>query len=283
MSVGVRLDRAGALLVDTWLPYVRGTGSLSIPVLMYHSVSDDPEPGVHPYYRLTISPARFAEQMRWLADHEYTVVSLESAVEASLTGRVVDRPVVVTFDDGFADFLDHAWPVLESLGFVATVFLPTAFIGDARRRFKERECLTWPEVLDLSTRGVAFGSHTVTHRVLTDLPWPDVCAELRQSRAQIEAVLSKPVTSFAYPYAFPQEKRDYVSRFRRELQNQNYRAGVTTAIGRFDVGDDPLCIRRLPVNEADDLSLFRAKLAGAYDWVGTVQSAWKSRRAMRAR
>ena len=283
MSVGVRLDRAGALLADTWLPYVRGAGSPSIPVLMYHSVSDGEEANVHPYYRLTTSPARFAEHMRWLADHEYTVVSLDSAVEATLDRRIVDRSVVVTFDDGFADFLDHAWPVLESLGFVATVFLPTSFIGDARRRFKERECLTWSEVFDLSTRGVAFGSHTVTHPVLTDLPWPDVCAELRQSRAQIEAVLSRPVTSFAYPYAFPQENRHYVSRFRAELQNQNYRASVTTAIGRFGVGDDPLCIKRLPMNEADDVPLFRAKLAGAYDWVGTVQSAWKSRRAVLAR
>ena len=279
MSLDVRLDRAGALLVDAWRRSVRKTAAPSLPVLMYHSISREPEPGVHPYYRLSTSPSRFAEHMTWLAEHGYKTLSLDAAAEASRKGRIIERSVVVTFDDGFADFLDHAWPALEPLGFVATVFLPTSFIGSTRRRFKERECLTWSEVLDLSARGVDFGSHTVTHPVLTELPWPDVCGELQQSRMQIEQVLSKPVTSFAYPYAFPQGNRDYVSRFRSELQRQNYRVGVTTAVGRFGVADDPLCIKRLPVNDADDIPLFRAKLAGAYDWIGTIQSAWKRRRA----
>ena len=278
----MRLDRTGALLLNGWLP--RGSSfKTALPVLMYHSVSDDPEPGIHPYYRLATSPTRFAEQMGWLAESGYRVLSLDAALEAHQGPKQVERSVVVTFDDGYVDFIEHAWPVLESHGFSASVFLPTAYIGDTRCCFKGRECLTWAEVRELNARGVAFGSHTVNHPVLTQLSWQDVCAELHQSREQIEARLGGAVISFAYPFAFPQENGDFVSRFCRQLRLENYKAGVTTIVGRFGVGDDPLCMKRLPVNEGDDIALFRAKLAGAYDWVGDLQSAWKRGRAAWAR
>lgn len=274
----MRIDRTGALLLDGLSP--RGPSIESaLPVLMYHSVSDDPEPGVHPYYRIATSPARFAQQMQWLAEHSYTALSLDTALDARFGSRTFERSVVVTFDDGYVDFLEHAWPLIESHGFSATVFLPTAYIGDARCRFKGKECLTWSEVRDLSKRGVTFGSHTVSHPVITQLPWQDVCTELRQSREEIETRLGAPVTSFAYPFAFPQEDGDFVSRFCRQLRLENYTAAVTTVVGRFGASDDPLCMKRLPVNEGDDIPLFRAKLAGAYDWVGDVQSAWKRTRA----
>jgi peptidoglycan/xylan/chitin deacetylase (PgdA/CDA1 family) len=165
---------------------------------------------------------------------------------------------------------------MERHRFGASVFLPTSFIGEStRQRFKGRECLTWPEVRDLGRRGVSFGSHTATHAVLHGLPWPQVRTELRHSREAMERATGVPVTTFAYPYAFPQQDRVFVARFCGELREQGYRACVTTVIGRHAPGDDPLRVKRLPVNEADDVRLFSAKLAGAYDWVGALQAAWK--------
>ena len=242
---------------------------------MYHSVSRHAEDGVAPYYRLSTSPARFREHMRLLADGGYTVTSLAQAIETTRLGRSRKPHVVVTFDDGYLDFLTEAWPVLEALSFTATVFLPTAFIGRQRLGFKGRECLTWSEVRDLSHRGVSFGSHTVTHPVLHGLPWSEVRSELRESRERIEQALGSRVTTFAYPFAFPQHDRGFVSRFCEELHEQGYRASVTTAIGRLAPGGDPLRIKRLPVNDSDDPRLLAAKLAGAYDWLGVLQSAWK--------
>jgi len=243
---------------------------------MYHSISGDDERGVRSYFRLTTSPARFQEHLRLLADHGFTATSLERALDAPPPGEGRMRNVVLTFDDGYADFLEHAWPTLEAFSFTASVFLPTAFIGEtARQTFKGRECLTWPEVRGLSRRGVSFGSHTVSHPALRGLPWPDVRTELRASRDRIEWELGAPVTTFAYPFAFPTNDRDFVSRFCLELRDQGYRANVTTMIGRLSSGDDLLQVKRLPVNDADDRHLFLAKLAGAYDWVGTLQSAWK--------
>ena len=88
---------------------------------------------------------------------------------------------------------------------------------------------------------------------------------------RIENEVQSPVPMFAYPYAFPQEDRDFVNRFRHELLSQGYCGAVTTVIGRMRPGSDPLCLKRLPVSEADDELLLISKLAGAYDWVGGLQ------------
>jgi len=246
---------------------------------MYHSVSDSDETAVQPYYRLATSPDRFREQMQLLAECDCAVTGLEQGIDTAHHGNGQRRQVIVTFDDGYLDFLTHAWPILEEFSFTASVFLPTAFIGETtRRRFKGRECLTWPEVRDLNRGGVSFGSHTVSHAVLYGMPWSQVRAELRESREQIERVLDAPATTFAYPYAFPQNDRDFVARFCLELHEAGYLTTVTTMIGRHAPGDDPLRVRRLPVNDTDDRRLFSAKLAGAYDWVGALQAAWKRAR-----
>jgi peptidoglycan/xylan/chitin deacetylase (PgdA/CDA1 family) len=248
----------------------------AVPILMYHSISEDPEPGVSPYYRLATSPARFRDHMRWLREDGYSVVGLSEAVRRVSTSPARDaRFAVVTFDDGFRDFLTHAVPTLLDFGYKATMFLPTAFIGQARLSFKGRECLTWAEVRELQKWGMSFGAHTVTHPVLSRQPWSDVQHELRESRARIEAELHTAAESFAYPFAFPQEDRAFVSRLRQVLAEQGYAAGVTTMIGRACRRADPLCLPRVPVNDCDDRQLLLAKLAGAYDWAGTIQGAFR--------
>lgn len=255
-----------------------------IPILMYHSVAEDAEPGVSPYYRLTTTPARFASHMHWLRRKGYTVVDLETAVHRSSTKSANgDRLVVVTFDDGFLDFKTGAWPVLFELGFTATVFLPTSFIGRERRSFKGRPCLTWSEVRELHGLGVQFGSHTVTHPKLYDLSWSAIRSELVDSRVALEQELTAPVRTFAYPYAFPQEDAEFARRFNEELAQAGYVTGVTTAIGRMTASSDPLLLRRLPVNDCDDERLFAAKMAGAYDWVGRVQFATRQVKRWRVR
>lgn len=260
LSVFRPLNRAGL-----------GDGDQSVPVLMYHSVSDDPETGVNPYYRLATSPRRFAEQMQWLKNSGCVGVSLEEALAFRANGKAGARPVAITFDDGFRDFHTGAWPVLQRHGFSATMYLPTAFIGSQRKSFRGRECLTWNEVRELRRQGIRFGSHTVNHPKLHELPWKTIANELAGSKQAIEQELGEAVASFAYPFAFPQEDRSFTKMLGELLQGQGYRHCVTTVIGRVQPDDDLFCVKRLPANSDDDEALFIAKLAGAYDWLGSAQ------------
>jgi len=269
----VQLDRLGTVFVTRpLLDAGLFRPKAAIPVLMYHSVSDDPEPGVPPYYRLATSPKRFRQQMRWLHDNGFTVLDLSDAVRRLQRGGPCgDRLVVLTFDDGFQDVLINAWPAMAEFGFTARVFLPTAFIDDERRSFKGRACLTWREVRALSAQGISFGTHTVNHPTLYELPWSELQRELKESRGHLEGQLQLPVDSFAYPYAFPQEDGHFVARLKSELVAGGYRIAATTMVGRATPASDDFFLRRLPVNEADDEPLFLAKLLGGYDWVGGIQ------------
>jgi peptidoglycan/xylan/chitin deacetylase (PgdA/CDA1 family) len=172
------------------------------------------------------------------------------------------------------------------------MYLPTAFIGSAprpsdgkgitgdglvtRHAFHGKECLTWNEIQELHRAGIEFGSHTVHHPELVGLPWSDVKLEIQNSKLEIEAHLGVPCAMFAYPYAFPQTRRDFVGRLKDLLMTGGYETCVTTQIGRHKPGADPLQIRRLPVNSDDDYKLFQAKLEGGYDWLANAQGVVKT-------
>lgn len=260
-----------------------------LPILMYHSISDDPEPGVSGYYRLNTPPTLFRDHLKIIRDEGFTAMDLTTAWSEFLertsdpmaTPRTASRNLVaLTFDDGYRDFLTNAWPALEECGYTATMFLPTAFIGREPRAFKNRACLTWEEIRGLRQKGVEFGSHTVSHPKLCELDQASLELELGESRRTIEQELGEPVATFAHPYAFPYSDGAYVHRFREALHDSGYHLGVTTSLGRARPGDDRLLLKRLPVNGADDAALFRAKLHGAYDWLAKPQALFKRARSV---
>jgi len=255
----------------------------SLPILMYHSISDAAEPGFSPYYKVCTSPQRFADQMKWLAEKGWRGVTLSEGLQLlrqpSLAGG---RPVAITFDDGFRDFHTAAFPALQKYGFSATVYVPTGFIDEERKSFISRECLTWSEVRQLHRAGIEFGSHTVNHPQLVGEPWPKVERELIDSYLALEQRLGEPVRSFAYPYAFPQASTDFVRRFNQLLQQAGYESCVTTMVGRARPGDDRLQLPRLPVNSEDDRPLLDAKLRGTYDWIALAQRTFKMLKRLRS-
>jgi peptidoglycan/xylan/chitin deacetylase (PgdA/CDA1 family) len=262
---------------------------------MYHSISDGKENGINPYYRTITSPKVFAMQMRFLSENGYVVIGLPEALRLlsdssgpcqstdhqsnqsktlhftqgtkSLTQPI--NYVVLTFDDGYRDFLTDAFPILQRYGFTATVFLSTGYVGNSS--FKERECLSWAEVKDLKKQGIDFGSHTISHPQLSNLNRRDIEREIVESKRAIETKIGRAVDSFSYPYRFPEESGAFRRVLKEIMGDAGYTYGVTTVIGRASGGQDPFFMPRLPVNASDDAMLFRAKLDGHYDWVHIPQ------------
>lgn len=268
----VRLDRVATLYLAKPLRF-GGSRIRHLPILMYHSVSNAREDGIAPYYRTVTDPEIFRLQMRALKANGWRGVTLKDGLDW-LRGRTDwENVVAITFDDGFEDFYTTASPALREVGFAATMYLATAFIGG---KFKDRRCMSWDQVRELHRHGMEFGSHTVNHPKLWDLDWPEIGAELRDSKCAIEDSLGIPSTSFAYPYAFPQRDREFAKRFRNELSQAGYVNCVTTAIGRVTAADDIFALKRLPANSCDDAALLHAKLEGAYDWLAWAQNAVKT-------
>jgi peptidoglycan/xylan/chitin deacetylase (PgdA/CDA1 family) len=271
-----RLDRFASLHVFHPLQKARAFRNAFIPILMYHSVSADRDEHSVPYYQTTTSGRRFVEHMQFLHENGYSTIRLNE-IGDHLRERlaVENRVIAITFDDGFEDFYTTAFPVLQQYGFSATMFLPTSYIGNSARQFKDKSCLTWDQVRELRKVGVVFGSHTVTHPQLHVADAALQKRELQESKDTIEQALGAAVHSFSYPYAFPEQDQAFARRLRETLSECGYTNGVSTIVGRAGPGDDCFFLKRLPINDADDEALFRAKLEGGYDWLHRVQYASK--------
>jgi peptidoglycan/xylan/chitin deacetylase (PgdA/CDA1 family) len=279
----MRLDRTLTLAVFGPLQRLVSRGAdASIPILMYHSVASDLDDAQHPYLRTVTSPKVFTRQIQMLRAGGYEAITLSQALtllEAPDGSSDPGAPkVVITFDDGFRDFRTEAFPVLEKAGFAATVFLPSAFIG--KQFITGRECMSAAEVRVLADRGIEFGSHSVSHRRLVELTADELGAELRDSRSAIEDIVGRSVTTFSYPFRFPEQDTQFTATLARLLDECGYRGGVTTAIGRASPNDDRRFLPRLPVNDCDDVPLLRAKLSGHYDWLRSGQRLRKRSRAL---
>jgi len=263
-----RLDRLTTLYFG--LPIIKMMGPKSgtrIPILMYHSISDNLFGKSHPYSHINTSPEVFRRQMRCLHQEGYRSIDLSELIKGLEDGIDLTKTVAITFDDGYQDFLTDAMPILKQWGFTATVFLATGRIQQTSMRLEGVDYLTWREVRELHEEGIRFGSHTVTHPDLRCLGPEQIEYELGYSKEVIEQQLGVEVTSFAYPFPFPEENTDFTRLLLDELENQGYENGVTTILGRASLHHNRFFLPRLPVNSWDDQSFFLAKLAGGYDWL----------------
>ena len=224
-----------------------------VPILMYHKVARaDRRSTLRGHY---VEPQLFARQMRALKALGFQSVSLERLFEEPLPSR----PVVVTFDDGYRNFLTNALPALEANGFNATVFLVAGQLGganawDVALGDVEEPLLTVEEVLRAKSQGVEFGSHSFNHVNLAqadqETAWREVC----ESKSKLEQILSSPVTTFCYPYGAKNAE------VQQMVKNAGYRLACSTEKGANDVNTDRYALRRINIRRDTTMPVFLMKL-----------------------
>ncbi|GLW98709.1 polysaccharide deacetylase family protein [Microtetraspora sp. NBRC 16547] len=229
-----------------------------VPILMYHSVTDRPTAETRP---LAVRPGAFAEQLGYLRDAGFTpltVADLAAALHGTGSG-VPDRPVVITFDDGYADFHEEALPVLDRLGFPSTVFLTSGWVADAGSEAAGRplgRMLSWSQAREAAEHGVEIAGHSHSHPQLDQINDHELRQELRRNKALLEDRIGRPVTTMAYPYGYSS------ARVRREVRGVGYRAAC--AVGNAIAADrhDLLAIPRLTVGPATTMARFSLAVEG---------------------
>ncbi|TIP11091.1 trifunctional glycosyltransferase/class I SAM-dependent methyltransferase/polysaccharide deacetylase [Mesorhizobium sp.] len=227
-----------------------------IPVLMYHSVAED-GPATLARYRCT--PAAFGSQMAWLRANGFHAIRSEQ-LEGSIANRqpFVGRPVLITFDDGFQNFADHAWPILRANDLTAEVFLVTDLVGKSAQwdanSGPPTPLMDAGTVRRLAGEGAFFGSHMATHRAIDGLSSSELAAELLRSRMFIERWTGRPTTAFAAPFSVTDRR---LGRLAKEC---GYRIGFGGRHGPADLDCDPIDLPRIEIRGDRSLDDFVAKV-----------------------
>ncbi len=229
-----------------------------ISVLMYHQVGRFAEPKAHRACFCEVDS--FRRQMRLLKLLGYDVISLRSAVEALWGGQPLRRrSVVLSFDDGYCNFHEHAFPILQEFGYPAIVFAVSGLLGQPARWLSdggEGSALMPTAMLrELRQGGVEIGSHTESHPRLSKLAPEQARREIAGSKAALEDALGESVDFFAYPYG------DYDAGVRDAVARAGYQAAVTCSRGAANTAPGPFEIPRKAVSWGDNLAGVFWKLA----------------------
>ncbi len=170
-------------------------------VLTYHKIDTRRELGVN-----TVSPRRFEAHLRRILALGLRPVDMSATVDAiadDAPDGSTARDVHLTFDDGYQNFLEHAWPLCVQYGFPATVFPVAGYVGRSNTwdlSFPRTRHLAWRDLRALADAGVTIGAHTVTHPFLSRISPKAAKAEIQGSRERLEDGIGRPVTVFAYPH-----------------------------------------------------------------------------------
>ena len=235
----------------TPLPTPDGTFRVAdVPILMYHYISVPP-PGADRYrLDLSVTPENLDAQLAWLAENGYTTITLQDLLyHLTLGWTLPEKPILLTFDDGYADAYGNAFPILQKYGFVGTFFIITD-----RITYGESNYVTWDQVVEMHDAGMDIQSHTRTHLDLRGLSGAQLLWQILGSREAIETRIDKQVRFFCYPAG------RYDANAIRALERFGYWAAVTTEYGTTHSTAGLFTLNRIRIRRSDTLESFIAKV-----------------------
>jgi peptidoglycan/xylan/chitin deacetylase (PgdA/CDA1 family) len=251
--------------------------SRAIPILLYHAVADRPSDFIAPY---AVSPATFGRHLDAVAATGATTLTVSGLVAALRQGTLPERPVLVTFDDGYRDTLTAAAPALAERGMTATVYVTTGVVGAASPGGDPM--LSWPQVGELARLGYEIGAHSHTHPQLDTLSVRALQREIAGSRARLQATTGLPIESFAYPHGYSD------ARVRRAVAEAGYTSACSVKNALSSPADPPFTLSRLMVMATTSDDELAGGLAGHGVPVGRdderlLTRGWRWWRRARAR
>lgn len=189
----------------------------SIPVLLYHHIGI-PKTGSYAY--LTVSSSQFRLQIRWLLDHRYRFITASDYLAFLHSDTEPEgKPLLLTFDDGYADLDENALPILKEHGIRATIFVVTSQINGTNAWDQSRgwthsfPLLSKERIQYWASHGMEFGAHSHTHTDLRTIPKAQLEEEVLHSKQELERILERRIISFAYPFgAYNESVREVVSK-----------------------------------------------------------------------
>lgn len=221
---------------------------LSVPILMYHYTSQPPA-GADVYRRdLSVTPQQFAEHMRYLRDAGYVTITLDDLLYALTRGDPLPpKPIILTFDDGYVDNYESAFPILRENGFVGTFFIMTDLVTDEAAGY-----MTWPQIEEMSAAGQRFAPHgRQDHRSLAGRSIDYLVWSALGSKEAIEEHLGYHPRWIAYPSG------QYDAQTIAVFKSAGYWGGLTIKQGTIHALDDIFELRRIRVrgsHTAEDLA-----------------------------
>jgi peptidoglycan/xylan/chitin deacetylase (PgdA/CDA1 family) len=250
-------------------------------VLLYHSVNDDPPAWIAPY---TVGRRAFAGQLDAVLASGRTPVTADQVIAARRGGpQLPVNAVAVTFDDGYHDFADTAWPELERRSLPGTLFVTTGALGPLNRSLlPEAAMLTLDEVADLSAAGAGIGAHSHLHTPLDILDSAAVVRELSRPKEILENLVGHEVALFAYPHGYSSDEVRDLTRL------IGYRGAFAVRNALSPDDDDPFRVARLMIRADTGRPAFEAWLRGAGVPVASAReqartTAWRFYRRQRVR
>jgi peptidoglycan/xylan/chitin deacetylase (PgdA/CDA1 family) len=215
-----------------------------IPVLLYHHVSEDNSD----LPNLTVTPAEFARQMDMLKKAGFETISPEKFVAYMRQEpiKLPDKPILITFDDGYEDNYLYAFPILKQYDFRAVIFVPGVNIDKNKR-------LSSAQIREMSAYGIVFGGHSVTHSDLTALSGQELQYEVKAVKKDLRQVTAKTSELFSYPYGY------FNLRTWEVIAAADYQAAFTVLPGLNTPDRDNIyLLRRIPIYSTTDFNgLFR--------------------------
>ncbi len=221
-----------------------------MPILMYHFLSIPPA-NADIYRRdLSVSPENFEAQLAYLKDAGYTTIHLSDLVYFLAGVRdLPPKPIVISFDDGYADNYTNAFPLLEKYGFVATFSVVTDPLD-----FGDPRYMSWDNIIEMHAAGMEIGAHSKRHYDLRSDDTDFLVYEILGSKEAIEARIDEPVRVFVYPSG------KYTPLTAKVVASANYWVALTTQYGAMETHATRFELPRIRIRGADTLTQFINKL-----------------------